>query len=160
MPGTKVVVGDGPQREALAAAHPDAIFAGALAGEALARAYAAADAFVFPSHTDTFGLVMIEAMASGVPVAAYPVAGPNDVVGDGGVLHEDLAQAVAGALRVPRAAAIARARAFSWEAATTQFASALWGEQADAGAQPQRHGNVQQREQQHHLGDADAQLAA
>src|SRR5262249_29487694 len=75
--GRKVVVGDGPARAALAAHYPDAEFRGALRGEALAEAYAAADVFVFPSRTDTFGLVVLEALASGVPVAAYPVPGPR-----------------------------------------------------------------------------------
>jgi len=99
-PGTKVVVGDGPQRRELAAKFPDAIFAGEQHGEALARHFAAADVFVFPSRTDTFGLVLLEALASGIPVAAYPVPGPLDVVGhDGpGCLSEDLGYAVEMAL--------------------------------------------------------------
>ncbi|MFX8899394.1 glycosyltransferase, partial [Acinetobacter baumannii] len=78
--GTKVVVGDGPARVALEEAYPDAIFLGARHGEALAEIYAAADVFVVPSKTDTFGLVMLEALASGLPVAAFPVKGPRDVI--------------------------------------------------------------------------------
>lgn len=126
-PGTKVVVGDGPALAELRARFPEVRFLGALSGEPLARAYAGADLFVFPSRTDTFGLVLVEALASGLPVAAYPVPGPLDVVGDSGagVLDEDLARAVALALRIPRAAAIDRARAFSWEAAVDQFEAAL-----------------------------------
>ncbi len=127
VPGSKVVVGDGPALAGLKARFPDALFLGALSGEALARAYAGADLFVFPSRTDTFGLVLVEAMASGLPVAAYPVPGPLDVVADSGagVLDEDLGAAVIAALRIPRAAALARARDFSWDAAVGQFEAAL-----------------------------------
>jgi glycosyltransferase involved in cell wall biosynthesis len=130
-PGSKVVVGDGPALAELKARFPAALFMGALSGDALARAYAGADLFVFPSRTDTFGLVLVEAMASGLPVAAYPVAGPLDVLDGGGagvmagVMDEDLSTAIAGALRVPRAAAVAHARLFSWEAAAGQFESAV-----------------------------------
>jgi glycosyltransferase involved in cell wall biosynthesis len=126
-PGTKVVVGDGPALAELEARFPEALFLGALSGEALARAYAGADVFVFPSRTDTFGLVLVEAMACGLPVAAYPVAGPLDVVGgsDAGALHADLSQAISAALRIPRAAALARAAGFSWEAAASQFEQAV-----------------------------------
>jgi hypothetical protein len=131
VPGSKVVVGDGPDLAMLKARHPQAHFTGALAGAALAQAYRAADCFVFPSRTDTFGLVMIEAMACGVPVAAYPVAGPLDVVGaqgrgaDGtlprpvGACHEDLATAIAQALACHRDDAAAYGASYSWEAATT-----------------------------------------
>jgi glycosyltransferase involved in cell wall biosynthesis len=127
LPGTRVVVGDGPALADLRARFPTAHFLGALQGEALARAYAGADLFVFPSRTDTFGLVLVEAMAAGLPVAAYPVAGPLDVVGasGAGALDEDLAQAVTRALRIPRAAAIDHARGFSWEAAVSQFEAAV-----------------------------------
>ena len=92
LPGTKVVVGDGPQRAELEKQCPDAVFLGMKRGEELARIYAAADAFVFPSRTDTFGLVLLEALASGVPVAAYPVTGPRDVIGSApvGALNADL----------------------------------------------------------------------
>lgn len=126
-PGSKVVVGDGPALAELKTRFPDALFLGALSGEALARAYAGADLFVFPSRTDTFGLVLVEAMASGLPVAGYPVAGPLDVVGDSGAgaLNEDLGAAVIRALRIPRAAALAHARGYSWEAAVSQFEQAV-----------------------------------
>lgn len=126
-PGTKVVVGDGPALADLKARFPEVLFPGALSGEALARAYSGADLFVFPSRTDTFGLVLVEAMASGLPVAAYPVPGPLDVVGESraGVLDEDLGAAIAGALRIPRGAALAHARGFSWEAAAAQFEAAI-----------------------------------
>lgn len=127
LPGSKVVVGDGPALTSLKLRFPEVLFLGALSGEPLARAYSGADLFVFPSRTDTFGLVLVEAMASGLPVAAYPVPGPLDVVGesDAGVLDEDLGAAVTAALRIPRAAALARARAFSWDAAVDQFEAAL-----------------------------------
>lgn len=127
VPGTKVVVGDGPAMSELKARFPEALFLGALSGEALASAYAGADLFVFPSRTDTFGLVLVEAMASGLPVAAYPVAGPLDVVGDShaGALDERLEKAIERALKIPRAAALAQARSFSWEAAVSQFEAAI-----------------------------------
>lgn len=126
VPGTKVVVGDGPARAELASRFPDVRFLGALAGEALAAAYAGADVFVFPSRTDTFGLVLIEALASGTPVAAFPVTGPQDVVRPGaGVIDEDLAAAINAALSCDRAAAAALGRQHSWEAATAQFLAAL-----------------------------------
>jgi len=123
LPGTKLVVGDGPARNALAKKYPDAVFAGAQQGETLAEFYAAADVFVFPSRTDTFGLVLLEAMACGLPVAAYPVTGPRDVIGDSkaGVLHEDLRAACLGALKLDRADAVARASLYTWRAATEQF---------------------------------------
>lgn len=135
--GTKLVVGDGPDLAMLRARHPQALFAGAMAGEDLARAYRAADCFVFPSRTDTFGLVMIEAMACGVPVAAFPVPGPLDIVGPQGrgpfgtlaspvgMLDEDLPRAIAGALACDRAAVAAHGASYSWEAATDQFEAAL-----------------------------------
>ena len=126
VPGTKVVVGDGPQRAALEAAHPQARFLGTLKGEALAAAYRTADAFVFPSRTDTFGLVMIEALACGTPVAAYPVGGPRDVVSsEVGALSHDLGVAVSEALTKSREDCARAARRFGWEAATRQFLSAL-----------------------------------
>ena len=125
-PGSKVVVGDGPAVAALARKYPDAYFAGKLQGKDLAAAYAAADVFVFPSRTDTFGLVMIEAMACGTPVAAFPVPGPIDVVAPGtGVLHPDLDQAIAGALACDRAKVAAHGRTFSWDVSTRQFLAAL-----------------------------------
>ncbi|HEY0911044.1 MAG TPA: glycosyltransferase family 1 protein, partial [Bradyrhizobium sp.] len=92
LPGSKLIVGDGPALNALTRKYPQATFLGARQGEALAQAYAAADVFVFPSKTDTFGLVLLEALASGLPVAAFPVTGPRDVIGAApvGVLSEDL----------------------------------------------------------------------
>lgn len=126
-PGTKVVVGDGPARADLAARYPAARFPGALFDDDLAAVYAHADLFVFPSRTDTFGLVLVEAMASGLPVAAFPVHGPLDVVGesDAGVLSEDLGAAITAALRIPRASARLHALGFSWDAAVDQFEAAL-----------------------------------
>lgn len=125
-PGGKVVVGEGPARVALAARHPEALFLGALSGEALASAYAGADVFVFPSRTDTFGLVMIEALACGTPVAAYPVTGPIDIVAEAaGALSDDLDLAIAGALTRDRAACVAHAARFSWEASAREFLDAL-----------------------------------
>ena len=123
LPGSKVVVGDGPSRANLATAYPEAHFLGAKFGVELAELYAAADVFVFPSKTDTFGNVMIEALASGTPVAAFPVAAPNDVIGQSGagVLDEDLLAACIAALRVPRERARARALSFTWARSAKQF---------------------------------------
>jgi glycosyltransferase involved in cell wall biosynthesis len=124
--GTRVVVGDGPARAELAGRYPDAVFLGALTGDGLAAAYAGADVFVFPSRTDTFGLVMIEALACGTPVAAYPVAGPIDVLdADVACLDEDLGRAIAGALLRSRRACADYGRRFSWEASAFQFREAL-----------------------------------
>ena len=116
-------MGDGPSREALQAAYPDAFFAGSRFGEELARFFAAADVFVFPSLTDTFGLVILEAMATGSPVAAYPAPGPIDLIpGSGaGVCDEDLATACREALKIDRAAVRAYAEKFSWRACTEEF---------------------------------------
>jgi glycosyltransferase involved in cell wall biosynthesis len=125
-PGTKVVVGDGPARAMLKARYPEALFLGAQFGTDLAAAYAAADVFVFPSRTDTFGLVMIEALACGVPVAAYPVTGPIDVLTpETGAMDEDLTVAIGAALTRDRAACAAYGRSFTWEASARQFLSAL-----------------------------------
>lgn len=127
LPGTKYVVGDGPARAALERAYPDARFTGYRFGEELAALLGAADVFVFPSRTDTFGVVMLEAMACGVPVAAYPVTGPIDVVRHGvtGMLDEDLRRAALGALRLDREACRRAAAACSWEEATRQFLANL-----------------------------------
>lgn len=137
VPGHKVVVGDGPDLAALKARYPDVRFLGALSGEALARAYCSADVFVFPSRTDTFGLVLIEALACGVPVAAYPVAGPLDIIGPEGrgpdsdlpatigVLDEDLGMAIRKALRLDNLAAAVIGAGYSWDRATDQFLAAL-----------------------------------
>jgi glycosyltransferase involved in cell wall biosynthesis len=125
-PGTRVVVGDGPERAALAARYPHAIFLGTLHGAELAAAYRSADVLVFPSRTDTFGLVMIEALACGTPVAAYPVAGPRDVLSDAvGAMDRDLGAAVRAALGKSRYACAAHACEFGWGAATRQFLDAL-----------------------------------
>jgi glycosyltransferase involved in cell wall biosynthesis len=127
LPGTKLVVGDGPARAGLEAKYKAVKFLGALTGEALARAYAGSDVFVFPSRTDTFGLVVLEALASGLPVAAYPVEGPRDVVGDApvAVLDADLRAACLGALEIARHPRSPTPRAFaeahSWRACTLQF---------------------------------------
>lgn len=127
LPGTKLVVGEGPRLELLKDRYRDAHFAGPLFGEELARAYAAADCFVFPSRTDTFGLVLIEALASGTPVAAFPVQGPLDVIGNArvGRLHDDLGRACREALKTPHADCRSFALGFSWEACTRQFLSNL-----------------------------------
>ncbi|NEW86629.1 glycosyltransferase family 1 protein [Rhodopseudomonas sp. WA056] len=123
LPGTKVVVGDGPARAALERDFPNAVFLGARQGDALAQVYAAADVFVFPSKTDTYGLVLLEALASGVPVAAYPVTGPRDVIGDEpvGVLSEDLHAACLGALEISREACLGFAADHTWEASAQAF---------------------------------------
>ena len=125
-PGTKVVVGDGPALSDLKARYPDAVFLGKRGGDDLARCYAGADVFVFPSKTDTFGLVMIEALACGTPVAAYPVPGPRDILTpEAGAMREDLNQAIAAALTLDREACAAFGRQFSWQAATVQFLAGL-----------------------------------
>ncbi len=123
LPGTKVVVGDGPQRAELQRRFPDAKFLGLKGGDELVRIYRAADVFVFPSKTDTLGLVMMEAMGCGVPVAAYPVTGPLDVVGDSGAgaLHEDLRIAALAALEMSRDKCRTRALDFSWKASASSF---------------------------------------
>ena len=127
LPGSKWVVGEGPQLAALQARYPDVHFAGVFPQAELARIYRAADVFVFPSRTDTFGLVLLEAMACGTPVAAYPVPGPLDVVGNsgGGVLHDDLATACQQALQLDRDHVRRVAEGFSWAAATVQFEAHL-----------------------------------
>ncbi|MDH4030952.1 MAG: glycosyltransferase [Chromatiales bacterium] len=123
VPGTKYVVGDGPAMATLTRRHPDVVFAGALHGEVLAQRIASADVFVFPSRTDTFGLVLLEAMACGVPVAAYPVSAPIDVVNLGvtGCLDEDPGRAVEGAMQLDGDRCREFALRHSWEAATEQF---------------------------------------
>jgi len=125
-PGTKVIVGDGPARAALQARFPGVIWLGSLHGAELASAYRSADVFVFPSLTDTFGLVVIEALASGVPVAAFPVTGPRDIVtGTTGALDNDLSAAIAAALTRDRAVCAGYGRTFSWRTSADQFLSAL-----------------------------------
>lgn len=126
LPGSKVVVGDGPQLPELRRAYPAVHFAGARFGAELARAYAGGDVFVFPSRTDTFGLVLLESLACGTPVAAYPVTGPKDVLAgatdDVGVLDADLRSAALTALqRGDRAACRRFAARYSWDACTDMF---------------------------------------
>ena len=123
LPGSKVVIGEGPQEAELRRRFPDVIFTGNLHGETLAAHVAAADVFVFPSKTDTFGVAQLEALASGVPVAAYPVIGPKDVIGNHpiGVLDNDLRAASLAALNVSRAACREFALARSWQISARQF---------------------------------------
>lgn len=142
--GTKVVVGDGPAFDELKRRYPDALFMGSLSGNELAQAYAAADIFVFPSKTDTFGLVMIEALACGVPVAGYPVPGPLDIIGtDGlgpfgelmkpvGAVSESLSFAITQALRCSRTAAARYGAQFTWDRAADQFLAALYAARESA----------------------------
>lgn len=131
-PGAKVVVGDGPARARLQAQFPDAVFLGTQTGHDLAACYAGADVFVFPSRTDTFGLVMIEALACGTPVAAYPVQGPRDILTpESGAMDERLERAIAAALRLDRDACAAHGASFTWEASARQFIDALSCEPAD-----------------------------
>lgn len=129
LPGSKVVVGEGPQLAALRRAYPAVHFAGARRGAELAAAYAGADVLVFPSRTDTFGLVLLESLACGTPVAAFPVPGPLDVLGDEagkvGVLDADLGRAARAALAIDRARCLAYAETFTWRRATEMFLSNL-----------------------------------
>lgn len=137
VPGTKVIVGDGPALKKLSADYPDAKFLGPKFGRELAQAYASADVFVFPSKTDTFGLVMVEALACGTPVAAYPVQGPLDVLGPDGAgpfddwsepiaaLNDDLEQAIREALTRDRNACAKFARKYDWDEVVRQFEAAL-----------------------------------
>ena len=123
LPGTKVIVGNGPQLAELKQSYSDVIFTGPKFETDLARHFADADVFVFPSKTDTFGLVILEAMASGLPVAAYPVSGPIDIIpgSHAGVVHEDLKTACLNAAKLNRADAVQHAQNYSWEAMTEIF---------------------------------------
>lgn len=134
--GSKVVVGGGPALDRLSARYRHVLFLGAKHGQELASTYAAADAFVFPSRTDTFGLVNIEALACGLPIAAYPVPGPLDIVGLNGrgrhggkwpigALDEDLGRAIERALRADRSAAVREAEHYSWDRCTDRFLTGL-----------------------------------
>ncbi len=123
LPGSKVVIGQGPQEAELRRRFPDVTFLGLKEGIDLAALVAAADVFVFPSKTDTYGIVQLEALACGVPVAAYPVTGPKDVIGSHpvGVLHDDLRTACLGALDMSRQACRQFALSHSWETSARQF---------------------------------------
>jgi glycosyltransferase involved in cell wall biosynthesis len=135
LPGEKVVVGDGPARPALRARYRQARFLGALHGERLAQAYAAADVFVFPSLTDTFGIVLLEALASGLPIAAFPVTGPLDVVGGTGcgVLDRDLRTAALRCLDIPPERCRTLGLRYTWaESARQFFANVRAGQEAGA----------------------------
>ena len=123
LPGSKVVVGDGPQKAELEAKFPTAVFTGARFGEELARSFADSDVFVFPSLTDTFGLVILEAMATGTPVAAYPAHGPIDIIpgSNAGVIDEDLKTACLECLKLDRGLVRAYAEKFSWRASAEEF---------------------------------------
>ncbi len=123
LPGSKVVVGDGPAREELMAKYPDVVFPGSKFGDELARHYADADVFAFPSFTDTFGLVILEAMAAGTPVAGFIAPGPQDIIpGTGaGAINNDLAVACLEALKCERIAARALAEKYSWRACAEEF---------------------------------------
>ncbi len=123
LPGHKVVVGDGPHRNKLQSRYPDVQFTGTKHGSELAECYASADVFVFPSRTDTFGLVILEAIASGLPVVAYPVTGPKDIIRNNvsGILSEDLQQAALKALHIDRAATRDHALEFSWSRSAEMF---------------------------------------
>ncbi|WP_297492582.1 glycosyltransferase family 1 protein [Acidocella sp.] len=129
LPGSKLVIGDGPQRRALEHEFPAAHFAGSRFGAELSAAYAGADVFVFPSRTDTFGLVVLEALACGLPVAAYPVTGPKDILGEApvpvGALDEDLRKACIAALEVDRANCRPFAETYSWRACAERFVDNL-----------------------------------
>jgi glycosyltransferase involved in cell wall biosynthesis len=131
LPGTRIVCGVGPLEDNLRQRFPDVVWMGVLPRTELAKIYAASDVFVFPSKNETFGLVMLEAMACGTPVAAYPVDGPLQVLGAdqagvaGGVLHEDLGHAVTHALQVPRNEARKRAMHFDWPQTAQSFAAHL-----------------------------------
>jgi glycosyltransferase involved in cell wall biosynthesis len=138
LPGTKIVVGEGPARAALAARYPAAVFLGEKQGDDLAALYAAADVFVFPSRTDTFGLVLLEALASGTPVAGFPVAATKDVVGNApvAVLDRDLGAACLGALQMSRAACRDYAQTMTWQESASCFVRNLVSAGVCGRAQP------------------------
>lgn len=123
LPGSKLIIGDGPSRRSLQASYPQAHFVGSQTSDVLAVHYASADVFVFPSRTDTFGMVILEALSCGLPVAALPVPGPLDVIGSSGagVLDFDLRAACLAALEIPREKARAHALNFTWSNSAKQF---------------------------------------
>lgn len=137
LPGSKVVVGDGPARPHLQKTFPEAHYLGAKSHDQLAAVYSSADVFVFPSMTDTFGMVLIEALACGLPVAAFPVQAPKDVLAScgAGSLDWDLRKACLAALEIPRCAAYEHARTFSWDVSAQQFIHNI----ANAHSSPSRH---------------------
>lgn len=148
-PGSTVIVGDGPDLAKLAARYPNAHFLGARHGEELAALYRSADVFVFPSRSETLGLVMLEALACGTPVAAYPVHGPLDVVGPHGrgvhggqnrigALHEDLGTAIERAQQADPQACVAEARRYDWQACTQRFVAGLVPARPGVQAEPCR----------------------
>jgi glycosyltransferase involved in cell wall biosynthesis len=140
LPGTKVVVGDGPQKAALQQKYPDAIFLGEKKGQDLTSHLAAADVFVFPSLTDTFGVVQLEALACGTPVAAFPVTGPKDVIADHpiGAIDNDLRSACLRALTMSRATCRSFALERSWESSARQFIGNLATLQPSRAPRPAR----------------------
>jgi glycosyltransferase involved in cell wall biosynthesis len=127
LPGSKVVVGDGPERARLQRAYPEAVFLGAKVGSDLAAIYASSDVFVFPSRTDTYGIVLLEALASGLPIAALPVPGPLNVVGDRevGVLADNLAAAALSALSIPKEVCRAFALRHTWSNSAEEFLACI-----------------------------------
>jgi glycosyltransferase involved in cell wall biosynthesis len=144
LPGSKWVAGAGPALESLRRRYPHVDYLGVLSQHELAEVYSSADVFVFPSKTDTFGLVLLEALACGLPVAAYPVTGPLDVIGDSraGALHEDLRIACLNALKLRRDDAVAHARRFSWRKAAEQFLSYLHPRDPATDGQPEQPKSV------------------
>ena len=138
LPGSKVVVGDGPLLEPLRRSYPNVRFTGPKFDDQLAAEYAAADVFVFPSRTDTFGIVLLEAMASGLPVAAFPVTGPIDVVrnGETGILDDNLGRAAMMALDLDREAVRRHAMSYSWSACARMFVDNIVAANLDAGHRP------------------------
>jgi glycosyltransferase involved in cell wall biosynthesis len=141
LPGTKIVVGDGPDRQMMTQKFPNAVFTGFLREHTYAHALASADCFVFPSLTDTFGLVMVEAMACGTPVAAFNVSSPIDVVKQGqtGFMSEDLGEAITEALKLDRDTVQKGAKEFTWEKTARMFES--WLVQIDMGMPAQSFRN-------------------
>lgn len=152
LPGQKVVIRDGPALPAFRAHYPSVLFTGLKHGEDLARHFASADVFVFPSRTDTFGLVILEALASGLPVAAFPVTGPVDIVEHGvsGYLDENIGHAAMMALTLSRDAARARAQSFTWQRATELFLDNITQARASASSPFAINAQIRPRPEQQH----------